>query len=49
MSNSLARALVFSLLALSAALILSVAIGPVTIPPRAVLAVLAARLSGSAL
>ena len=34
MSNSLARALLLSLLALLAALILSVAIGPVYIPPR---------------
>ena len=49
MSNSLGRALVLSLLALLAALILSVAIGPVYIPPGTVVAVLAARLSGSAL
>jgi iron complex transport system permease protein len=49
MNNSLARALLLSLLVLLVALILSVAIGPVYIPPRTVLAVLAARLSGSAL
>ena len=49
MSHSLGRALVLSLLALLAALILSVAIGPVYIPPGTVVAVLAARLSGSAL
>jgi iron complex transport system permease protein len=49
MKNSLARALMISLLVLIAALILSVAIGPVYIPPRTVVAVLAARLGGSAL
>jgi len=49
MNNSLARALLLSLLVLLAALILSVAIGPVYIPPGTVVAVLAARLSGSAL
>lgn len=49
MNNSLARALLLSLLALLAALILSVAIGPVYIPPNMVVAVLATRLSGTAL
>ncbi len=49
MNQSLARALVISLLVLLAALILSVAIGPVYIPPGTVFAVLVARLAGSAL
>lgn len=49
MNHSLVRALFISLLVLLAALILSVAIGPVYIPPKTVLTVLVARLAGSAL
>jgi iron complex transport system permease protein len=46
---SLSRALALSLLALIAALILSVAIGPVYIPPRSIFEVLASSLRGTPL